>query len=194
MARGRRKEFDEDYALDRAMQLFWLKGYGASGLTELVEHMGISRQSLYDTFGSKRDLFLRCLELYKRTQLTDALRLLEREGSSVENVKALVRFFRDLALDGRCRGCSVANSLVEFGPRDEGIAAVLHETLGILQHAIEAALERARSNGELPARKSPEALSRALINAVIGLAVTGRLQMEPASVHVAYEGTLSMLD
>ncbi len=58
------KEFDPDQALDRAMELFWRKGYEATSVQDLVEHMGINRFSLYDTFGSKHELFMAALDRY----------------------------------------------------------------------------------------------------------------------------------
>jgi TetR/AcrR family transcriptional repressor of nem operon len=191
---GRPRSFDEEEVLERAMELFWLRGYEPLGLSELLEHMQISRQSLYDTFGSKRQLFIRSIEHYRATQLIRALALLEREGSRVENVKAVVRFFERLATDRRCRGCLVANALVEMGPHDEEIAAMLRETLGLLQKALHRALGEAQARGELSPAKDPLELSRALMNALIGLSVTGRVRMGRATIRGIYSGTLSMLD
>lgn len=195
MAAGRPKSFDEDQVLERAMDLFWERGYQGTGLAELLRHMGISRQSLYDTFGNKRGLFIRVLEHYRATQLAQALALLEREGSRVANVKAVVRFFEELGRDPACRGCLVANSLVELGPSDdEEVAALLRDTLAVLEQAIEGALREAQARGELAAAKSPVQIARALTNAVIGMAVTGRLRMERSTLGDVYAGTLSMLD
>jgi TetR/AcrR family transcriptional repressor of nem operon len=104
MAGGRPKEFDTPEVLQRAMELFWRQGYAAVSLPELLRAMGISRQSLYDTFGSKRELYIGAIEHYRATQLSLALALLEREGSPVENVRSVVGFFEDLAADTRCRG------------------------------------------------------------------------------------------
>ena len=195
MPAGRPKTFDEADALERAMDLFWRRGYAGAGLSELLRHMRISRQSLYDTFGNKRALFIRVLEHYRSTQLAQALALLEREGSQIENVKAVVRFFEELGRDPSCRGCLVANALVEFGPsEDEEITTRLRDTLALLQAAIERALRRARRRGEIGAEKSPRELSRALTNAVVGMAVTGRLKLGQGSLGDVYRGTLCMLD
>jgi TetR/AcrR family transcriptional repressor of nem operon len=194
MARGRPREFDEQETLERAMNAFWLRGYEGIGLAELLSEMGISRQSLYNTFGSKRDLFVRALDHYRTTHLTRGLALLDRPGSPIENVKSLMRFFEDMARDRRCRGCLVANTLVELGPHDEGIAALLRETLKLLQKSIQRTLTTAQRQGELAANKSPLELSRALMNAMIGLSVTGKLSMAEAEVRGIYAGTLSMLD
>jgi len=194
MVSGRRKQFDEREVLGRAMDLFWLRGFEAVGLSQLQAHMGISRQSLYDTFGSKRGLFLRTIQHYRETQLVEALALLEREGSRLENVKAVLRYFESLARDRDCRGCLVANALVEMGPHDDEIAALLADTLELLQGGIEGALRRAQEDGELAPGKSPSELARALVNAMIGLAVTGRLRRGQAAVGEIAAGTLSMLD
>jgi len=194
MKAGRPKAFDEAEVVERAMDVFWLKGYAATGLTELLACMGISRQSLYDTFGNKHGLFVRVIEHYRRTQLSAALALLDRDGSRIDNVKAVVHFFEELALDARCRGCLIANTLVELGPQDDEIEKLLRDTLALLQDSLQRSLEEAQASGELPASKSPAKIARALTNATIGLAVTGKLQMDAATVHDIYDGTLSMLD
>jgi AcrR family transcriptional regulator len=156
--------------------------------------MGISRQSLYDTFGSKRALYFSAIEHYRATQLSQALALLGREGSPLENVKAVVRFFHKLAADAGCRGCFVANAIVETGSRDPQLARLLSETLELLRRGIEGALRRAQARGELGSAKSPRQLSRALTNSLIGMAVTGRLEGRRAELQGIYVGTLSMLD
>ena len=194
MPAGRPRSFDEKEVLERAMDLFWLRGYEALGLSELLEHMQISRQSLYDTFGNKRSLFIRSIEHYRATQLGQALALLEREGSRIENVKAVLRFFEQIATDRRCRGCLVANALVEMGPHDEEIAALLRDTLGLLQKALHRTLREAREEGELAPSKDPLELSRALMNALVGLSVTGKAQLGRATIRGIYSGTLAMLD
>ena len=194
MSKGRLRTFDEQIVLDRAMQLFWLRGYEGTSLSQLVDAMGISRQSLYDTFGNKRALFLRTLEHYQKTQLVEGLALLTRDGSPVENVKALLRFFDALARDSRARGCFVANTLVELGPHDAEIAAVVRGILATLQGAIEANLIDAKRAGELAPHKQPDELAAALLNAVLGIAVAGRLAHDPNESPLVLAGTLRMLD
>src|SRR5262245_49735022 len=113
---GRPKGFSESDALEKALDLFWQRGYHRVNLPDLLTGMGIARQSLYDACGAKRRLFIKTIEPYRNTRLAGALALLERPGSPTQNVKDLVRFFEQLALDKRARGCLVANSLIEVGP------------------------------------------------------------------------------
>jgi len=191
---ARTKGFDRSDALEKALDVFWKHGYQGVGLTQLLRDMGIARQSLYDTFGSKRELFIRTIEHYRDTRLVAALALLERDGSAIRNVKDVVRFFEQLALDKRARGCLVANSLVELGPHDDEIRELLAATLGLLEKGIAKELRRAQREGELSRGRSPRALARALTNALVGMAVTGKLGLGRASVEDAYTGTLAMLD
>jgi TetR/AcrR family transcriptional regulator, transcriptional repressor for nem operon len=190
---SRPKTFSENDALEKALDVFWQRGYQGVGLTELLAEMGIARQSLYDTFGNKRQLFIKTIEHYRNTRLASALALLERDGSPTQNVKDVVRFFEHLALDKRARGCLVANSLVEVGSLDPEIRELLAQTLGLLENGIAKALRRARRVGELPAGRSPRAIARALTNALIGMAVTGKLAHSRSTVHDIYAGTLTML-
>jgi TetR/AcrR family transcriptional regulator, transcriptional repressor for nem operon len=190
---GRPKSFSEKEALEKALDVFWQRGYQGVGLTELLDEMGIARQSLYDTFGNKRQLFIKTIEHYRDTRLASALALFERDGSPVQNVKDVVRFFEQLALDKRARGCFVANSLVEVGSQDSEIRELLAQTLGLLENSISKALRGAQRAGELPAGRSPRAIARALTNALIGMAVTGKLGQNKSTVQDIYTGTLTML-
>lgn len=192
MSLGRPRTFDEAEILDRTLDLFWLRGFHSVGLTELVAHAGIGRQSLYDAFGSKRSLFIRSIVHYRDTRLAEALALLDREGSPLENVKGVMRFFRDLARDKRSRGCFVANSLVELSS-DSEIRDLLEETLGMLEHRIRIALREAQKRGELASDADPGQQARALISAMIGLSVTGKLSPAQDVIDDIYEGTLRML-
>lgn len=194
MPAGRPKSFDEIEVLERAMNLFWERGYARLSVSELLAHMGISRQSLYDSFGSKRGLLVRSIHHYRETQLTQALALLAQNTSPLENVKAVMRFFEALAADRQCRGCLVANTLVELGPHDPEIGQLLQDTLDLLQTGLYQALCAAQERGELRSTRSPREISRALLNALVGLAVAGKLQQPPETYREIYAGTLSMLD
>jgi len=190
----RPKSFDPTVALDHALELFWLRGYAGAGISDLLEAMGISRQSLYDTFGSKRELFVGGIERYRATQLSPALGLLARQGPHLENVRAVLRFFEDLADDPRCRGCLVANTLVELGPHDAEMAGLLSETLALLEGGLRASLEGAQAAGELAASRSPVALARTLTNSILGLTVSGKLPIEREVLRDIHEVTLAILD
>ena len=193
MRPGRPKEFEEDAVLESAMDFFWQHGFHTTGISDLVAHLGIGRQSLYDTFGGKRSLFIRCIHHYRAVHLTKVIHMLEDGADPIARVEDAIRFFENLALDKSARGCLVANALVEFGATDEEIRQLLDETLEMLESAIASALRRAKRLKQLQSNKRPDSLAKALTVASIGMAVSGRLHKDPAAIKAACEGTLSML-
>src|SRR5260370_22866058 len=115
---ARRKEFDRDEVLHRGMEVFWTRGYEGASIQDLVKHMGINRQSIYDTFGDKHSLFLQALDRYREIQSRRVFEVLERPGSVKKNLRRLFEetVARALSAEGR-RGCFVGNSMSELAGR-----------------------------------------------------------------------------
>jgi TetR/AcrR family transcriptional repressor of nem operon len=93
---ARQKEFNRDEVLHKAMEVFWMRGYERASIQDLVEHMGISRQSIYDTFGDKHWLFLQALDRYREIQSRKVFAVLERPGSMKKNLRQLFEEARGL--------------------------------------------------------------------------------------------------
>ena len=112
---ARQKEFNRDEVLHKAMEVFWTRGYEGSSIQDLVKHMGINRQSIYDTFGDKHGLFLQALDRYREIQSRKVFAVLERPGSMKKNLRQLFEeaVARSLSAEGR-RGCFVGNSMSEL--------------------------------------------------------------------------------
>lgn len=115
-------EFDTEKAVDKALLLFWRKGYQATSLAELLEAMGISRSSFYAAYGDKRSLFLVCLDRFAdRTQ-----DLLQQARKSMAPLEALQFFFEDhLERPARGKtnlGCMMVNAILEMSNVDEGLS------------------------------------------------------------------------
>ena len=86
---ARQKEFHRGEVLHKAMEVFWTRGYEAASIQDLVKHMGINRQSMYDTFGDKHSLFLEALDHYREIQSRKVFEVLERPGSMKKNLRQL---------------------------------------------------------------------------------------------------------
>lgn len=84
---ARTKEFDPDAALRAALELFWRRGYEATSMSDLVEHLGVGRASIYATFGNKRELYLKALARYEQGLLPDLLADLSRPGPALPGVR-----------------------------------------------------------------------------------------------------------
>ena len=172
--RGRPKAFDRDAVLEKALELFWEKGYAATGIGELTAHMGIGRQSLYDTFGDKQALYLEALALYKEKRLAQAREIFEAPGSPMGNLRAFFVVWREEALCGT-GGCMMVNTSTELGPVDDAAARIVERAMGRLETLTRDLLERARDAGELTPRASPRALARLIMTLANGMAAQSRL-------------------
>lgn len=171
---ARPKEFDVDQALERATELFWTKGYEETSMRELEEGLGVGRQSLYSTFGDKRDLFLASLDRYTALQRTRLAPLLEPEAG----LDGIRRYFSDMVEFGTSseprRSCMMLNSVVEFGRADPDVSRRCDANQQQLAAGFRHALSGAVKKGELPANADLAALSFFLVSQVYGLVVLSR--------------------
>jgi TetR/AcrR family transcriptional repressor of nem operon len=170
MSRGRPLEFDPDEALGAAVHVFWTKGYEATSLTDLLDAMALSKSSLYQSFGSKQQLFERCLRRYA-DDLTSSMRTSLLGGASPrrfieETFMAVARTAESPAGD---RGCLVANSASELGQRDPSLATPVANGLARFTDVFREAVARAQAAGEISADSEPRALATYLVTCMNGL-------------------------
>ena len=146
---ARPKEFNQDSALSEAIRLFSRQGFAATSTNDLMRAMGVGRQSMYDTFGDKRALFLKALEVYV-TESVHAIRVeLEKPGSALSSVQnALVTFAERDDLSS-AEGCMGLNAISEFGKRDPAVTRLTRKAARVQRQALMLALTRAKTQGEL---------------------------------------------
>jgi|SRR5690606_8665958 len=190
---ARTKEFDPDAALQAAMELFWAKGYEATSVADLVEHLGIGRGSLYATFGDKHQLYPAALRRYQETQ-PPVVELLSQPGPVLPAVRALVeRYAEEAACDTERRGCMLVNAATERLPADRQVARVVEAGWDTLETALTAALIRARAQGELSPDKDPRALARFLLVVLQGIRVVGKGEASASRVRDAAAQAFAIL-
>ncbi|AJE85766.1 TetR family transcriptional regulator [Streptomyces albus] len=184
---SRTKSFDPDAALRSALDLFWQRGYEATSMADLVDHLGIGRASIYATFGGKRELYLKALERYGELHEPQLLATLSRPGPALPAVHALVERFaaEATAEHSRGQGCFITNTAVELAPHDRGAARRVEASWAQLETLLHAALERARAGGELSEDADPGALARLLLVLLQGMRVVGKASGDPARVRDA---------
>lgn len=192
---ARTKEFDPEAALQSALELFWQRGFEATSMSDLVEHLGVGRASIYATFGNKHELYLKALERYQ-TQLPDLLRELSQPGPVLPAVRALVRrYAHEAAADElRLSGCFITNTAAELAPHDPAAARSVERNWDRLETVLHSALVRAQTQGELPADRDPLTLARMLLVLLQGLKVVGKASSAPSRVRDAAEQALALLD
>lgn len=195
MTRGPDKQFDPDVALEAAMQLFWAKGYAATGLTELLEVMGIGRKSLYDTFGSKRALFIRALDRYSQTVVSEIFGVLKNPDRPVlENVRVVLREMAEECARPLSRGCLLGVSMAQFRTDDIEMAGALRRHLQRVERAYHAAFSAARDAGELKPSTNVRTLAQLFMSAHQGLVLIGRVTEKPELPRGIVEGAFAVLE
>ena len=194
MRTGRPTEFDRQDALERAMVLFWRKGYEATGLADLTAEMGIGRQSLYNTFGDKHSLFVEAVKHYSNRNSQALIDRLSAPGSGLENIRQTFEGVVNFMTSGDCRGCLLTNSAIELAPHDEEVAQVVRTTMTRIERAFRVAVERAVEAGEITADVDPKAMARFLNNTLQGLVVLGKASTGKAVLRDVVQVTLSKLN
>ncbi|MFC8714729.1 TetR/AcrR family transcriptional regulator [Streptomyces sp. NPDC057197] len=191
---ARTKEFDPDAALQSALELFWRRGYEATSMADLVAHLGIGRASLYATFGSKHELYLKAFDRYCENSDAVLLRELSRPGPALPAVRAVIRrFAAEATSEQRECGCFVTNTAAELAPHDPEAARRVEQRWDYMETLLGSALTRARAQGELGAERDPRALARMLLVLMQGMRVVGKATRDPARVRDATEQALALL-
>lgn len=191
---ARIKEFDPDAVLLSALELFWERGYEATSMADLVARLGIGRASLYATFGSKHDLYLKALRRYCADADPKLLAELSAPGSALEAVRGMLRrYATEAAGERRGRGCFVVNTATEL-PHDRASTRQVLASWTYLETLLAAALTRAQATGELSGERDPRALARMLLVLAQGVRVVGKVADDPAPVRDAVEQALSLLN
>ncbi|MCY9692686.1 TetR/AcrR family transcriptional regulator [Paenibacillus alginolyticus] len=191
----RPKEFDQELALDKAMEVFWQKGFERTSIQDLVEQTGVHRGSLYDTFGDKNQFFLTCLDRFRQVSSNRLFSILDEPGSPKE---VLSRFFEkviDNALgDGTGRrGCFLANTAMELAAIDPGIASRVEAYNIDMESRFYHFLLKAQKHGEKKFHHTLRELSRFLVNTRNGLYVLGKTASDRQSLQDVVKVALSFL-
>jgi AcrR family transcriptional regulator len=168
---GRPREFDVDEALDRAMLVFWNKGYEGASLSDLTEALGVARPSLYAAFGNKEQLFREALDRYDEGTagfLRGSMRAPTARGVAEGLLRGAADFHSDRT---NPPGCLMVHGALVGSDASDPLRRETRDRRDRLREAIRERLERAREEGDLPADSDPAALARYLVAVMRGMAV-----------------------
>lgn len=189
--KGRPREFDVDEALAAALRVFWTKGYEAASLSDLTEAMGITKPSLYAAFGNKEALFTKALDLYEREKLAYIGEALQAPTSRGVAERLLRGALQMQTSDCEPRGCMRVISSVSC-PEAESIRADLIARRESSRRAICARLERAKTEGDLPASTDTDGLCAYLGAILQGMSVQASGGATKAQLEGLVETSLAM--
>ncbi|MDO3409816.1 TetR/AcrR family transcriptional regulator [Saccharibacillus sp. CPCC 101409] len=190
---ARTREFDRARVLHKAMLLFWEKGYDATSMADLLETMGISRSSLYETFTDKHNLYLEATQLYRGTSREKRRFLLESKSA-----KEGIRLYFERHIDGSFRedtpmGCLVTNTIVTVDSPDDEINRLMRIHFDELRIAFRELLQRGQESGEISPDKDVDNLAYMLLTINHGINVASKLNNSRERAESMIEMVLGML-
>ncbi len=192
----RPREFNAEDALEKAMQLFWAKGYEATSLSDLTAAMGLSKSSLYDTFGCKHELFLSAMDRYNETVAARfASAVIDGAGDWRAGIADVFDcFLNDMLGEGDKRGCFVNNAAVELAPHDAAVAARVATGLAHIEETFYRAVSKGQEVGDILPARDTRALARYLTMSLNGLIVLAKTDPERVALDHVVEIVLEALD
>ena len=176
------KSFDEDVAIEKAMNVFWEKGFEPASISDLLKGTGLNRGSLYNAFGGKRQLFVKALLKYdlKRQTMLARMEALDDPG------KAITSFFDEIVAttvaDQDRKGCFMFNTALDFSTHDEEVNGIVNNGIREVEAFFRRSIEVCQARGEMSKKLQAEPTAKALLALIIAIRVLGRGVFEEAAL------------
>ena len=169
-APGRPRAFDADKVLDRALEVFWRKGYEGTAMSDLTKAMRINRPSIYAAFGNKEELFRKVLDRYAEgpaSYVPEALKAPTARGA----VERVLLAAADIPTNGGPRGCLLVQGALACGDASKSVRRELNSRRADGETELRKRLQRAKAEGDLPRSADPAALARYVVTVAHGMSV-----------------------
>lgn len=189
------KLFDEKEVLEKAMNLFWEKGYYATSIQDLVNYLGINRASMYDTYGGKKNLFEKAFLHYSTTNREAQKKFLESHDDIRVGLKKLFEIaIQQSNLDKDHKGCFVVNSTVEFIPNEKDFFSLIQDNKkkfeGIFFNYLLSGVEK----NQISEDKNLQAIATLFFTFYNGLKVVTKVDFDAVVFSKSVDSLLSVLD
>ncbi|MDR1638714.1 MAG: TetR/AcrR family transcriptional regulator [Clostridiales bacterium] len=165
---ARTKEFDEIKVLNDILTLFWEKGFHQSSLEDITRACGLGKQSLYGTYGNKRELFLKTLVMYREKNISLIRSKIEE---LIESGEAPISILQKLLFCNDGKGCMAISSMIEFKGEDEEVRKEIVDLLCLFREMVLGLVAKGQTNGEITDKMPPERIADVLMNARNGFQV-----------------------
>lgn len=182
---ARNVEFNEEEAIEKAMEVFWEKGYSAASMRDLTTAMKINSSSLYNTIGDKHALFVKCIKHYTRSHMEQALK---RARANCSPLNAIIDLLNDSVNDiiNKSNSCMIIKTTFEIASDDEEIMGILKNNGDNTYQLIDMLLQNAKQQGELAEDADPAILADYLISLITGWHESYILHQDPQRIrHMA---------
>lgn len=190
---GRSISFNKEHALNKAMYLFWKKGYDATSISDLIETMAISRSTLYDSFGNKEELFKLVLEHYKNYGYRKRNLLF----SGIDTKASLKSFFyehiEECYSDDIPKSCIITNSSLLIGNIDPSIEEILLNDFNELEKVFKQVIEEGKKKGKISQEANAELVSYSLLSLNHSINLMSRYKKEKSLAYNLVDKTIADL-
>ena len=177
---ARPQQFDTDTVLDKAMQVFWKKGFDDASVQDLVDATGLNRGSLYNAFGDKAQLFAAVMERYRAASPT---KILSHPSADTSPRQQIIDFFSALIERARSdvehKGCLLTNTAAGLYGCNDAMSTWIHDTLTAFEDLLTAVIERGQHRGEITSAQSAREMARFFVAIAQGINVMARANPAP---------------
>ena len=191
---ARNKEFDEEELLEKAVNLFWRKGYNATSAQDLVDELKINRSSLYNTYKDKKTLFQKSLKKYQEQQTAAVITMLAKADDPEKAIKKVfAALIKESNEDTTAKGCFMVNTAVELAGQDAEIGVLVHNNNKSVEDALTTTIEKGQQMGQFSTRNTARAYARFLFGNINALRVIARSGADKKALNDVADIALSSL-
>ena len=187
------KRFEPAVALDRAVRVFWERGFEGASYSELTSATGLNKSSLYNAFGDKQALYIKCLKRFNETVGAPEMAILDRPDFADAIAGCFEAMVRRMNDGTSPRGCLMTMAALELGGTDGAIGMIIRANLQQWATALRARCDRAARDGELPPDTDTEALASLFLAVMRGLPALNRGLGDLSASALAVKALLQML-
>lgn len=188
------KSFDLEEAIERAQKVFWAKGYEATSITDLTNSMAINKGSLYNAFGSKKELFTRALLAYDRDNRQKGLKQLEALDDPILAITTLFEgLIAESAADTERKGCFLVNTALELPNHADDVREMIGSALGDFEKFFERQITLGQKRGCIPTSVKASETAKSLLSLVVALRVLARGVFDTAGLRAIKNDALRLI-
>ncbi|HLG41352.1 MAG TPA: TetR/AcrR family transcriptional regulator [Chitinophagaceae bacterium] len=189
------KQFDEIVVLDKARDVFWKKGYNGTSIDDLVQATGLSRSSIYDSFGDKHGLYIKALKQYQQSQRQ---MMLEGMPANLTAKKKITWLFQNNIAeslgDRQRKGCFILNTTTELANVDSSLNSFVNTHLEAMEELLLTLIREGQAAGDIGKKFTARALARNLFSSLNGLKIIGQTRPHKQILEDIAKVALSVLD
>ena len=176
----RSEDFNREQVLDKAKNAFWMKGYNGTSMQDLVDATGLNRSSIYNSFGSKMELYQQSLKQYQNESSTIFDKAKQQDRTAIETIGLVfVYALEDILGDQERKGCMLINCHTEMGNQDEQLKALFSSNQERLVEIFEDLVKQGQEDGSIRKTEKSDLLAYYLVNGFQGLRITGMNSTDP---------------